>query len=358
MGDSFNHLMDNLIAATWRIMDLPMYVLVIFFVVLYFILRWLIKKFLKGDQKTLKFILPIMGLFLMAFIVDHKISLMKQEIELVNEKYLNFQQAETLKLWDKEFDIEAISKEFGQELLADQRYVNEATKLFILKKEDPKAVIFLAITDLAHPGLEVVITPEHKEKYLTSRFAKENNCYLAINGEAGETPYPGGPLGQFTGNWITDGKAILLEDTELRPFMSFDKENVGRYFKAPIVDTVNTEEKYNTIWGRFDILLKGKVQADPRNRAYSRTIMGLDTNGRYLYTMVVDGKRPQYSLGLTKIEAAELLKLFGAHNVMSCDQGGSSCMYVKNHKGIINRPADSDGYERPVYSHFGLRMKN
>lgn len=40
---------------------------------------------------------------------------------------------------------------------------------------------------------------------------------------------------------------------------------------------------------------------------------------------------------------------------MACDQGGLSCMYVEKYGGIINRPADSDGYERPIYSRFGLK---
>ncbi len=84
--------------------------------------------------------------------------------------------------------------------------------------------------------------------------------------------------------------------------------------------------------------------------------MGIDREGRYLYMMVVDGKRPQYSLGLSLDESARLLKLLGAWNVMSCDQGGSSCMYLENYGGIINRPADSDGYERAVYSHFGIKL--
>lgn len=163
-------------------------------------------------------------------------------------------------------------------------------------------------------------------------------------------------LGEWTGNWIVKGKPVLLEDSDKRPFLSFDKNNNATYFKAPIVDTTLSEDKYNTIWGRFDILVDGEVQPDQLKRPYSRTIMGIDREGRYLYLMIVDGKRPQYSLGLSLEESASLLKLLGAWNVMSCDQGGSSCMYLKNYGGIVNRPADSDGYERVVYSHFGIRM--
>ncbi len=61
-------------------------------------------------------------------------------------------------------------------------------------------------------------------------------------------------LGEWTGNWIVKNKPVLLEDSDKRPFLSFDQHNHARYFKASIVDTVLSDEKYNTIWGRFDIL--------------------------------------------------------------------------------------------------------
>ncbi len=360
MGDFFNHVMDNLIAATWRLLDLPMYALVflllLVFVMAYFLLLWILKRFGLRANQILRILLPVMGVFLVSFIVDFKISQMKREVELINEKYINFRNNEKLMMWEQQYDISELSEQFGKKLYLDQRYINEATKLFILKKDDPKAVTFLTVTDLRYPGLEIMITPELTVKYLTSRFATENDCYIAINGEAGESMAIDCELGEWTGNWIVKNRPVLLEDSDKRPFLSFNKDNHAAYFKASIVDTVLTDEKYNTIWGRFDILLEGEVQPDPLHRPYSRTIMGIDEEGKYLYMMIVDGKRPQYSLGLSLEESAHLLKLLGAWNVMSCDQGGSSCMYVKNYGGIINRPADSDGYERPVYSHFGLRL--
>jgi hypothetical protein len=362
MGDFFNHLMDNIIAASWRLMDLPMYVLMILlilvFVLFYFLLLWLLKRYRLGRKVVLRILLPVLGLMLVSFMVDFKISQMKREVELINQKYMNFRSNEKLMMWDQQYNIHELTNQFGEQLYLDQRFINEATKLFIFRKEDPKAVIYLTVTDLSYPGLEIMITPEFKEKYLTSKFAIENECYIAINGEAGESMAIDCDLGEWTGNWIVKNRPVLLEDSDKRPFLSFDRNNRATYFKAPLVDTTVTEEKYNTIWGRFDILLDGEIQPDLYNRPYSRTIMGIDREGKYLYMMVVDGKRPQYSLGLTTSESARLLKLLGAWNVMYCDQGGSSCMYLKNYGGIINRPADSDGSERPVYSHFGLSLKD
>ena len=191
MGDYFNHLMDNLISATWRLLDLPMYalvlVLLLIFVLTYFLLLWILKRYASGSKRILRILLPVMGFILASFIVDFKISQLKSEVELINEKYMNFRSNEKLMMWDQQYDIHELSEQFGKKLYLDQRYNNEATKLFILKNDDPKAPTFLTVTDLQSPGLEIKITPEFKEKYHTSRFAKENDCYIAINCEAGES---------------------------------------------------------------------------------------------------------------------------------------------------------------------------
>ncbi len=103
---------------------------------------------------------------------------------------------------------------------------------------------FLTVTDLHHPGLEIIITPELSVKYLTSKFAKENDCYIAINGEAGESMAFDCDLGEWTGNWIVKNKPVLLEDSDKRPFLSFSKDNHATYSKASIVDTTLSEGNY------------------------------------------------------------------------------------------------------------------
>ena len=150
----------------------------------------------------------------------------------------------------------------------------------------------------------------------------------------------------------------MMADTDKRPFMGFDKQNVGRYYEESFVDTKYKDDYYNSIWGRFDILKNNKVLTLDNDYPYARTVMGLSENGRYLYLMIVDGKRPDHSMGLTYHDCAVMLKSLGAMNAMACDQGGSSCMYVENMGGIITRPADSEGIERPIYSHFGISFDN
>ena len=55
-------------------------------------------------------------------------------------------------------------------------------------------------------------------------------------------------------------------------------------------------------------------------------------------------------------ETRQLLRAFGAYNGMLCDEGGSSCMYIKKFNAIVNSP--SDGEERVTYTHFGISLRD
>jgi hypothetical protein len=70
---------------------------------------------------------------------------------------------------------------------------------------------------------------------------------------------------------------------------------------------------------------------------HSRTAVGVTGDGRLLL-VVVDGRQPGYSRGMTLRELAELLRRLGAVQAMNLDGGGSSEMVVN---GLTaNRPSD------------------
>jgi hypothetical protein len=76
-----------------------------------------------------------------------------------------------------------------------------------------------------------------------------------------------------------------------------------------------------------------------------RTAVGIRADGKLLL-VVVDGRQTGYSVGMTLVELANLMKYLGAVTAMNMDGGGSSTMVVK---GVIkNRP--SDGTERAVFN--------
>jgi hypothetical protein len=70
---------------------------------------------------------------------------------------------------------------------------------------------------------------------------------------------------------------------------------------------------------------------------HGRTAVGVTADGRLLL-VVVDGRQPGYSRGMTLRELAELLLRLGAQSAMNLDGGGSSEMVVN---GLTaNRPSD------------------
>lgn len=78
-----------------------------------------------------------------------------------------------------------------------------------------------------------------------------------------------------------------------------------------------------------------------------RTVVGLSKDARYLYLVVIDGRKPGYSIGTTNVESADILLKVGAYTAMNVDGGGSTAMVKDNGKGsfvTVNQP--SGGKER------------
>jgi hypothetical protein len=92
---------------------------------------------------------------------------------------------------------------------------------------------------------------------------------------------------------------------------------------------------------------------------YPRTLAGVDATGRYLLLLVVDGKQPNYSEGVTLEEAADLLVKHGARTAIQLDGGGSATLVREEGPGRIrqaNVPINFrlPGWERPVGNHLGI----
>jgi hypothetical protein len=76
---------------------------------------------------------------------------------------------------------------------------------------------------------------------------------------------------------------------------------------------------------------------------HSRTAVGVTGDGRLLL-VVVDGRQPGYSRGMTLRELAELLQRLGAQQAMNLDGGGSSEMVVNG----LTASRPSDGRSRGI----------
>jgi hypothetical protein len=222
--------------------------------------------------------------------------------------------------------------------------------------EEPNATCFLATIELA--WWTPVLDPDITVKERTSTFCQRFGLTFGVNGEAGTSPGMDAPLGKWKGLYVVDGRTLLAGDDRVRPFIHFDTEGRCGYSPGNEVHTRPDDAMHNVIWGRWDLLVDGAV-AIPRgdgtsDHHYPRTILGTDRLGSTLFVLIVDGRRAQYSRGMTMAQCADLLLQRGVYEAMACDQGGSCTMYHQR-LGVVNRP--SDGGERPVYTHLGLKPR-
>ena len=76
------------------------------------------------------------------------------------------------------------------------------------------------------------------------------------------------------------------------------------------------------------------------NRRHPRTAVGQKADGR-IVMLVVDGRRPGYSAGMTNFELAQMMMRLGAVTASALDAGGSSTMAFDGQ--LLSRPSDSGG---------------
>jgi hypothetical protein len=80
------------------------------------------------------------------------------------------------------------------------------------------------------------------------------------------------------------------------------------------------------------------------DRRHPRTAIGRLADGRILL-LVVGGRQPYHSLGMTLVELAMLMRRLGATDALNLDGGGSTTLVVRG--VVVNLPSDETG-ERPV----------
>jgi exopolysaccharide biosynthesis protein len=108
------------------------------------------------------------------------------------------------------------------------------------------------------------------------------------------------------------------------------------------------------------LLIDSRVIPDPTDRAlHPRTAMGFDDTGTWLLLVVVDGRQPGFSEGVSLYELAQILQSQKCSQSINLDGGGSSIMMVREpgkDVRIINSPSGKT--PRPVPVMLGVRGRN
>ena len=230
--------------------------------------------------------------------------------------------------------------------------------IIIIDRKTAKAEFFITPADSS--GEELPLNAR-----TTSQFLEEFDLQIAINGDgfspwwsrgpADYYPHEGDPVVPhgFTasnGDIYTDGGSVSVGTP---PALFISRNHSPSFNRKP-------KKVYNAISGDRMLMEKGKIVSGLDDVVREpRTAIGMNSNGRYFYLVVVDGRQPFYSDGATFVELAQLLFDQGAFFAMALDGGGSSTMVIQDENGasvILNSPIDHyiPGSERPVANHFGV----
>jgi len=225
----------------------------------------------------------------------------------------------------------------------------------------PPLVQHLVRIDLTTPGLRFLVTPHTGGRFrasTVSNFLRRHRLQLAINGDFFHPfhsrhpwdyyPHEGDPVRVF--GLSCSARRCNNRRSRNRPTLYIDCD--GRPgFRRPA-------QVCHAVSG-LRLLARGKVHPGliPGGR-HPRTALAMDRLERTLLLLVVDGRQPGYSDGVTPSELARLMLSAGGYNGINLDGGGSSALVVERdgHAVQLNAPIHTRlvGRERLVANHLGL----
>ncbi len=240
---------------------------------------------------------------------------------------------------------------------------------------DPPLRFYVVTVDLTDPRIHLKVSRGGGDPHLAapwettllpvSQMAQRDGLSVAVNGNLFATrdslQIMGRRVPYFLGNWaracgwaMSDGRLFSRSplDREWPSLVVNDRGQVfiGRFTQLP----ADARQVVSGIW---QIVTDGRITADAdcnltsAGRPAPHTVAGIDRQARTLILLVVDGRRPDYSLGMGRHRLAEEMLAHGAFNALVLDGGGSTTLVMRSPKGIVNvvnRPSDGHDLAIPL----------
>jgi hypothetical protein len=247
-----------------------------------------------------------------------------------------------------------------------------AAAYFAGRIKSPQVEFWALRIDLRDPALVIVVNgPEAlegrvREGYIPSTtvsgFVKTYGCLAGINAN------PFSPASGKTGEErLIDGIGVSEGRLVSRPHHSFDALVFYDHGGAAMVNQADLSGEglrgvRNAVGGFYRVLEKGAVPEGVLGGGqarHPRSAAGLSADGRYLYLLAADGRRPG-SVGLSLAELGRVLRGLGASEGLNFDGGGSTALALGLPGGkvrLLNTPVHNriPGKERGVALCLGLR---
>jgi hypothetical protein len=213
------------------------------------------------------------------------------------------------------------------------------------------------VSFLVTPPPETVPSGRDTTLLRTSVFAAATKARIAVNLSPWRHMGLDGFPADICGLAASAGR-VYSENEERFPAFNITADNQVRIGPAADVG-----KPFNAAAGFDQIVTRGKKTATGWRR-HPRTALGVDREGRTLILLVVDGRQPDVSEGVTIPELADLMISFGAFDALNLDGGGSSTLVFQQRLGrpeIQNIPV---GYknvprtERSVANHLAVFIRD
>lgn len=247
-------------------------------------------------------------------------------------------------------------------------------------RRDPNFSIHVVTIDLTDPRVKVAVAaagedPDGDGPWLTtllptSEIAEREQFDVAVNGdfflakstrdiEGKNTGYVRGKPSKPVGPAVTHGRE-WARTTTTRPAFAIAERN------APSIITLPTSAPapvsvLELIGGNPILLQGGQKLADTSLFAtarHPRTAVGFNAARTRLVLLVVDGRQPNLSIGMTLSELADEMRSAGCNEALNLDGGGSTTLVLRNpatgQERIINSPSDT--HERSVVDILGIKV--
>ena len=239
----------------------------------------------------------------------------------------------------------------------------------VISEPRPLRISYLKVA-LTAPELEIVTLtgedpdgPGPAESKLTqpTELFRKFGALAAVNANAyavvsGDTAPPGwfeGRSVDVLGMAASDGKIISHAEKDRTTFWTdaVGKPHIGSPASLDSVDEAVSD------WFS-PLLIDSLVVPDPADKVlHPRTSVCFDDSGTWLLLVVVDGRQPGFSEGVSLYELAKILQSRNCRQSLNLDGGGSSIMLIREGEEIRTINSPSDKRHRPVPIMLGVRSK-
>lgn len=240
-----------------------------------------------------------------------------------------------------------------------------------VRSEPRPLVIHIVLIELDAPGIGFLVTPpdpvagRQLRASTVSQFMDRSGVQLAVNGDFFEPWWDNSPLDSYpyTGSpvdvmgFAASRGTIYSRGKPDRPALYISADNQVS-FDEPVGNV------FNAISGNLIFVKAGRPEQVDLSASYHqdlhpRTAVALDETGHTLILVVIDGRQPGYSEGVSMPELAEIAIEYDSYTALNLDGGGSSALVVEDETGktlLLNAPIHSHipYQERPVANHLGV----